>query len=101
MRKLFLLILMMGILMACEDPTGPARDVIERFAEQSVRGGDEISESVTVGSESKKLPQIKLSLSMEKVDGCDQFRYEVKDGVLHIDGSSNVALCRAFYEYVR
>ncbi len=82
MKKLFLLIVSLTVLSGCnEGPTRPAREVIRRFT-----GG--------------QVP-VKLSLSMEKEDGSDRFSYEVKDGILHLEGSSNVALCRAFYEYVR
>ena len=44
---------------------------------------------------------MELSLSMDKENGCDRFSYKVENGVLKLEGSSNVALCRAFYEYVR
>ncbi|SES85686.1 alpha-N-acetylglucosaminidase [Prevotella sp. kh1p2] len=42
-----------------------------------------------------------LALSLKPVDGCDQFATSVKNGKLTIKGSSGVALCRGFYEYVR
>ena len=29
------------------------------------------------------------------------FQHEVKDGVLHISGSDNVALCRGFYDFIK
>ena len=38
---------------------------------------------------------------MDKENGCDRFSYKVENGVLKLEGSSNMALCRAFYEYVR
>ena len=44
---------------------------------------------------------MRLSLSMDKENGCDRFSYKVENGVLKLEGSSNMALCRAFYEYVR
>ena len=44
---------------------------------------------------------MELSLSMDKENGCDRFSYKVENGVLKLEGSSNMALCRAFYEYVR
>ena len=66
---------------ACSNETDPAREVIENFAGKDVR--------------------VELSLSLDRQDGCDRFEYQVKDGVLHIDGSSNLALCRGFYDYVR
>jgi len=46
-----------------------------------------------------KHPPIKLQLQQD--DGAVWFETEVKEGVLHITGSSNVALCRGFYEFVK
>lgn len=71
----------LALMAACSSPTDPAREVIESFA-------------------GKDFP-VSLSLGLDKEDGCDQFVYEVKNGKLHISGSSNVALCRGFYEYVK
>lgn len=44
---------------------------------------------------------VKLSLSLDKQAGCDIFETQVKGGKLEIKGSSGVALCRAFYNYVK
>lgn len=59
----------------------PAEQVIRRFAGKDV--------------------PVRLSQSLEKRDGCDVFQTSVQDGELSIKGSSNVALCRGFYEYVK
>ena len=48
----------------------------------------------------KNLP-VNLSLSLEKQNGCDQFETSVKNGKLTVKGSSNVALCRGFYEFIK
>ena len=69
------------LLAGCQDKTAPAKDVIQRFAGEGV--------------------PMELSLSMDKENGCDRFSYKVENGVLKLEGSSNMALCRAFYEYVR
>jgi len=44
---------------------------------------------------------VDLSLSLDKVDGCDQFSYRYENNKLYIEGSSNVALCRAFYDFAK
>ena len=69
------------ILASCGPSPDAAKEVIDNFT-----GGDY---------------PVNLSLSLDKKDGCDQFRYQVKNGTLCIEGSSNVALCRGFYEYVK
>ncbi|MEG0040030.1 MAG: alpha-N-acetylglucosaminidase N-terminal domain-containing protein, partial [Bacteroides sp.] len=48
----------------------------------------------------EKLP-VQLSLSLDKQEGCNVFETSVQDGVLQIKGSSGVALCRGFYDYVK
>lgn len=58
-----------------------ARGVIERFA-------------------GRELP-VELSLNLRKDNGHDVYATTVADGKLIIEGSSEVALCRAFYDYVR
>lgn len=63
-------------------PAKEAMRVIERYA---------------VG---QKLP-VKMSVSLNKQDGCDVFETSVKNGKLHINASSSVAACRGFYEYVK
>ncbi|MCQ2174512.1 MAG: alpha-N-acetylglucosaminidase [Bacteroidales bacterium] len=83
MKKTFLITVAMfaALLSSCRPSTEPAREVIEGFA------GEDFP--------------VKLSLCLEKKDGCDRFTYSVENGMLHIDGSSNLALCRGFYEYVK
>lgn len=61
--------------------TDEARHVIERFA-------------------GRKLP-VNLSLSLGKADGCDRYEYTAKSGRLHLKGSSGVALCKGFYDYLK
>lgn len=48
----------------------------------------------------KNVP-LELSLSLDKQEGCDRFETEVKKGKLYVRGSSPVALCRGFYDYVK
>lgn len=48
----------------------------------------------------RKVP-VKVSVSLDKRNGCDVFETSVKNGKLHINASSGVAACRAFYEYVK
>jgi len=74
-------LLAVPVILSCSSRTDAARAVINEFA------GYEYP--------------VKLSLSLDKEDGCDQFSYEVRNGRLRIEGSSNVALCRGFYEYVK
>lgn len=65
------------------EPTGEgSRQVIERYA-----GGQKIS--------------VKVSVSLDRQDGCDVFETSVKNGKLYINASSGVAACRGFYEYVK
>lgn len=42
-----------------------------------------------------------LSLSLERIDGCDLFETSVRDGKLTVKGSSPVSLCRGYYDFVR
>lgn len=59
-----------------------ANDVISRFAAQDLN--------------------IELHADLPKTDdGCDQFTSAIKNGRLTIHGSSGVALCRGFYDYVK
>lgn len=44
---------------------------------------------------------VKVSVSLNKHDGCDVFETSVRDGILYINASSGVAACRGFYEYVK
>ncbi|MCQ2153867.1 MAG: alpha-N-acetylglucosaminidase [Bacteroidales bacterium] len=78
--KIFLPLLAL-LAVSCAASTDPAREVITDFA-------------------GKDFP-VRLSLDLDKTDGCDRFSYRVSDGTLCIEGSSNVALCRGFYEYVK
>lgn len=50
-------------------------------------------------NDGRKLP-VKLQL-IEKIDGKDQFETSVKNGQLKIKGSSGVALCRGYYDFVK
>lgn len=58
-----------------------ARSVIERFS-------------------GKKIPMT-LSLSFGKDNGFDRYEYSAENGRLSLRGSSGVALCRAFYDYLK
>ncbi len=82
MRKiLFFITLCSSSLALWGQSTKEARNVIERFA-------------------GKRLP-VSLSLSLEKNDGCDSYEYSAAEGRLKLRGSSGVALCRAFYDYLK
>lgn len=76
-----LLFLCLIPLFAWGQSTKQAEGVIQRFA-------------------GEKLP-VKLSLSLDKQDGCNVFETSTKNGKLQIKGSSGVALCRGFYDYVK
>ena len=62
--------------------------------------GEKEAEGVIRRFAGREIP-MHLALSLKPVDGCDQFETSVKNGKLTIKGSSGVALCRGFYEYVR
>lgn len=47
----------------------------------------------------KKVP-FRLKL-IDKIDGKDQFRTSVRNGKLEIHGSSGVALCKGYYDYLK
>lgn len=79
--KISLFLFSLMIIASCAGDTKPAKDVINTFT-----GGD--------------FP-VRLSLSLDKVDGCDQFAYQVRNNILHIEASSNYALCKGFYQYVK
>lgn len=68
-------------LVSWAQPGKEAQQVIERFAGKTV--------------------PVKLSLSKDKQEGCDVFETTVRNGKLEIKGSSEVALCRGFYSYVK
>lgn len=42
-----------------------------------------------------------VSVKLKKEKGETYFQYQVKDGVLKLQGSDNVALCRGFYSYLK
>lgn len=44
---------------------------------------------------------IPVNLELKKNAGSMYYEYSVVDGVLHLKGSDNVALCRGFYDYVK
>ena len=81
MRKSVLLLASLIIIASCTAGTEPAKEVINAFT-----GGD--------------FP-VELSLGLDKVNGRDQFSYQVRDGKLHVKASSNYALCKGFYQYVK
>jgi len=80
-RTLILTLSFLLVLISCSHPTDPAREVINSFA----------------GCEYP----VDLTLSLEKEDGCDRYSYQVKNGRLMIEGSSPLALCHGFYDYVK
>ena len=80
-RRLLLPCLALCPLLLWGQSAKEAQQVIERFA-------------------GNKAP-VELSLSLNKQDGCDVFETSVKDGKLNVKGSSGVALCRGFYDYVK
>lgn len=63
-----------------------ALDVIHRFLGDKAGGAD----------------SLRLTLNLPKQNGCDQYITSVDaNGILHIQASSPVAACRAFYSYTR
>lgn len=82
-KKLFCLTLSLAICVSgWGRASGEARKVIRRYAaDQDV--------------------PVKVSISLDKKNGCDVFETTVKNGALYIEASSGVAACRAFYEYVK
>lgn len=68
------------LLLSCTR-VNPAEEVIRRFAGENV--------------------PINLELSLEQQDGCDVYQTSVTDGIITIKASSNIALCRGFYDIVR
>lgn len=44
---------------------------------------------------------IPVNLELKKNAGNMYYEYSVVDGILHLKGSDNVALCRGFYDYVK
>lgn len=80
MNKL-LTVLAATALPVCAFAQDMARSVIERFA-------------------GKELP-IDLSINLSKENGHDVYATSVAGGKLKIEGSSEIALCRGFYDFVR
>ena len=82
MRKLFIIVAAsLWPLLGYTQSAKEAEKVINRFAGQ-------------------KLP-VEISVSLDKQNGCDVFETSVKNGKLTVKGSSGVAVCRGFYEYVK
>lgn len=81
MRKIFLFLLLTLRINGWGQTVSEAEAVIKRFA-------------------GHELP-LRLSLSLKTIDGRDQFETSVTHGKLTVKGSSGVALCRGFYDYVR
>ncbi|MDY3090392.1 MAG: alpha-N-acetylglucosaminidase [Porphyromonas sp.] len=81
MRIIIIIITLYPLLLFAEG-TRSARQVIERFAE------------------TRELP-LRLDLGLESVEGCDVFETEVSGDSLIVRGSSPIALCRGFYDYIR
>lgn len=85
MKKIFtIIILTAGALLAgCSNPEEKAaRAVVER----------------TFGKE--KTAKVKFRLTEKSGDGCDGYATEVRGGNLYVEGSSAVAMCRGFYDYI-
>ncbi len=81
MRVKLLLSLCLMACMAWGQSAKEAEKVIERFAGREV--------------------PVKLSLSLNKENGCDVYETSVRKGKLTVKGSSPVALCRGFYSYLK
>lgn len=87
MKYLFTSLLCAGVLLSTlataqnKNITKEASGVIQRFAND-------------------KKTDVKLSV-IDKQNGCDVFETQVTDGRLEIRGSSGVALCRGFYDYIK
>lgn len=87
MKQLFTSLLCAGMLFSTlataqnKNITKEASGVIQRFT-------------------NNKKTDIRLS-TIDKQNGCDMFETQVTDGRLEIKGSSGVALCRGFYDYIK
>lgn len=66
---------------AARDDVSAAAEVINRFA-------------------GNNLP-LDLQLTGAASDGCDEYEISVSDGRISVKGSSQVALCRGFYDFTR
>ena len=60
---------------------------------------DEVFSLIQRVSKEKSVP-VNLRLKSQS-DNNTYYEYSVKNGILHITGSDNVALCRGFYDYVK
>ena len=81
MKTRILIFLCLNTLISWGQSPVPSEQVIRRFT-------------------NKELP-VTFSLSLDKQNGCDVFETSVNNGKLQIKGSSGVALCRGFYDYVK
>lgn len=81
MRKILLLLLSLSsVFAAFAKKTDGALEVLQRVSRQT---------------------SIPVNLELKKNAGNMYYEYSVVDGVLHLKGSDNVALCRGFYDYVK
>lgn len=81
MRKILLLLLSLSYVFAAfAKKTDGALEVLQRVSRQT---------------------SIPVNLELKKNAGNMYYEYSVVDGVLHLKGSDNVALCRGFYDYVK
>lgn len=85
-KRLFLLLCLLiaatTVQIQARQKTDDAMDVIRRFSGDGCKN-------------------IRLELKNDRNAENDWFRTYVKGGVLHIEGNSNLALCRGFYEFVK
>ena len=81
MKKILLLLLSFSsVFAAFAKKTDGALEVLQRVSRQT---------------------SIPVNLELKKNAGNMYYEYSVVDGVLHLKGSDNVALCRGFYDYVK
>lgn len=77
---LFSLLTVIGLLSVQAQKTKPAMEVIQRVTNQT---------------------DLPVSLKLKKEKGNTYFQYKVKNGILKIQASDNVALCRGFYDFIK
>lgn len=81
MKKILLLLLSFSsVFTAFARKTDSALEVLQRASRQA---------------------SIPVNLELKKNAGNMYYEYSVVDGILHLKGSDNVALCRGFYDYVK
>lgn len=81
MKKILLLLLSFSsVFTAFARKTDSALEVLQRASRQA---------------------SIPVNLELKKNAGHMYYEYSVVDGILHLKGSDNVALCRGFYDYVK